>query len=170
MEISYEDLDRDYGQLCKDLTARFGTEFEIESTGGGCWALVATLENGYLVVITNGNGIDGLTPRAEMEGWAIAIQDGGDEKVRLVAPDPKGLLLITGEDLDAEELGELVQRAIRALTFKPGTQVRHRRWPEAGAGTIDVFPAVDTDGDTHTDLAEVTWPEGFEIEDLVDLI
>lgn len=165
-----EELDQQYGQLCKDLTTRLGIDIEVISTGGGFYALAATLESGHLMLVTNGNGIDGLGCRSQMEGWAVTIQDGGDERVRLLAPDPKGLLILIDEEDDAQELGDLIQRAIRTLTFKPGTPVRHRRWPQAAAGTIAEFPAVDPDGQGHTDLAEVHWPEGIEIEDIADLV
>lgn len=164
-----DDLHRDYDQLAKDLTARFGTEFTIDSTGGGFYALAASIEGGYLL-ITNGNGNDGLEDRQQMEGWAVGVHIDGEQKVYLRRPDPRGLMLIIDDDELAKEMGDTIGQALRAVTFKPGTKVRHRRWD--AVGTIEAFPAVDPeDGFRHIDMAEVTWSaDHFEVEDLYDLI
>jgi hypothetical protein len=79
-----------YGPVCAVLSQRFGATFEFTTTGGNCTALVATLEGGYRVLITDGGDMIGsLTPLSQRdgsEGFVIGVYPldadgcwGGDE-------------------------------------------------------------------------------------------
>jgi antitoxin (DNA-binding transcriptional repressor) of toxin-antitoxin stability system len=58
-----------YGPVCAVLSQRFGATFEFTTTGGNCTALVATLEGGYEVLITDGGDMVGsLTPLSQRDG------------------------------------------------------------------------------------------------------
>ena len=104
----HDDLIRDYRSVCERLTERFGTAFEISSTGGGCYAIAATLETGDLVLVTDANDAT-LNPLTETGGFGVGIYaetEEGNEQVVYVA-DP---------DAACDEIAPLLARAIRERT------------------------------------------------------
>jgi hypothetical protein len=72
-----DDAHYGYGPVCAVLSQRFGATFEFTTTGGNCTALVATLEGGYRVLITDGGDMVGsLTPLSQRDGsdgFAIGV-------------------------------------------------------------------------------------------------
>lgn len=68
-----------YAPLLQELSTEFGTTFTVETTGGGCMAIMATLE-GYGLIITDAE--DTLSPMREREtartdghpcGYAVGV-------------------------------------------------------------------------------------------------
>lgn len=103
--MSFQDnLIHDYQSTCERLTERFGSTFQIASTGGGCYAITATLE-GDLVLITDA-GDATLNPLTQTEGFGIGIYaetEKGNEQVAYVAD----------ADATCEQIPDLLMRAIR---------------------------------------------------------
>jgi hypothetical protein len=106
-----------YGPVCAVLSQRFGATFEFTTTGGNCTALVATLEGGYEVLITDGGDMVGsLTPLSQrdgLEGFAVGVYPldadgcwGGDEPPGWV-DDPAAVV---------GTLPDLVLRALQMAT------------------------------------------------------
>ena len=50
---AYNEQDFGFAEICAALSDRFGTRFELENTGGNCVTLVAKLEGGIEVLITD---------------------------------------------------------------------------------------------------------------------
>jgi hypothetical protein len=100
-----DDLIRDYRSVCERLSERFGSAFEIASTGGGCYAIAAALETGDLVLITDASDAT-LNPSAETDGFGVGVYaetEQGNEQVVYVA----------NADATCDEIPDLLERAIR---------------------------------------------------------
>ena len=100
-----DDLIRDYHGVCERLTERFGSKFEIASTGGGCYAIAATLETGELILITDAADAT-LNPLDETDGFGVGIYaetEEGNEQVAYVAD----------ADATSDAIPDLLARAIR---------------------------------------------------------
>ena len=83
-----------YRDLIAALTAEFGTAFRVYNTGGGCMALEATVENGYLLVTDAEDTLSPMSERIEAQasgvcyGYAVGIYrttDDSDENVAYVS-------------------------------------------------------------------------------------
>lgn len=83
-----------YSDLTAALTAEFGTPFYITSTGGGCMAVEAILENGYLLITDAQDILSPMDERIEVQksgvcyGYAVGIYrttDSSDDNVAFVA-------------------------------------------------------------------------------------
>ena len=83
-----------YRWLTAALTAEFGTEFYVTSTGGGCMAVEAILENGYLLITDAEDTLSSMVDRMEAQkrgrgyGYAVGIYRTtrtGDDNVAFVA-------------------------------------------------------------------------------------
>lgn len=78
----YAHMDRyeaGYRDLIDALTAEFGTPFCVYHTGGGCMALEATVENGYLLITDAQDTLSLMSERIEAQasgvcyGYAVGI-------------------------------------------------------------------------------------------------
>ena len=83
-----------YRDLTEALTAEFGTEFYVTSTGGGCMAVEAILENGYLLITDAEDTLSSTDERIKAQnrgcgyGYAVGIYRTtrtGDDNVAFVA-------------------------------------------------------------------------------------
>lgn len=108
-----------YGDFLSGIEARFGLNFTVEDTGGGCLLVQARLEDGSWIVISDWDA--GLTPlrrRRELEGegitsgWNVSIYaDDGDSW-----PDHSTWLAsVRDEAATVDELHILIELALSAL-------------------------------------------------------
>ena len=102
-----------YRGLIAALTTEFGTPFCVYHTGGGCMALEATVENGYLLITDAEDTLSPMSERIEAQaagvcyGYAVGIyrtSGGGDENIAYVN-DPNA---VTSADVIA-----LTHRALK---------------------------------------------------------
>ena len=108
-----------YGDFLSDIEARFGLNFTVEDTGGGCLLMQARLEDGSWIVISDWDaGLNPLRRRRELEGegttigWNVSIYaDDGDSW-----PDHSTWLASVRHETNAvDELTVLIEMALAAL-------------------------------------------------------
>ena len=113
-----------YGDSLSDIETRFGLNFTVEDTGGGCLLMQARLEDGSWIVISDWDA--GLIPqrrRRELEGqgttigWNVSIYaDDGDSW-----PDHSTWLAsVRHETAAVDELPVLIEMAVSALRDPDG--------------------------------------------------
>jgi hypothetical protein len=138
----------DYGTVLSVLSLEFGTPFELTSTGGGCYALCAKLENGDLVIITSADDAT-LNPVASRGGYGVGIyaETGqGDEQVVYLA-DP---LMHADPETDlGDRIGDLVAvviwQRLCGLANRCTECGAHIADPHAPGCTLDSAPDSEQD-------------------------
>lgn len=97
-----------YRDLIAALTTEFGTPFRVYHTGGGCMALEATVENGYLLITDAEDTLSPMSERIEAQasgvryGYAVGIYNEGGDTIAYVSDSN----IVTNADVTA-----LVHRA-----------------------------------------------------------
>jgi len=118
-----DEQDFGYAEICTELAERFGTTFEVENTGGNCVTIVAKLEGGIQVLITDCEGT--LSPiEWHLDGRSAGFYVG----LHPAEPDTEGddvvdqLAYAYSETAPptAEAIGDLVQEALENATIQPG--------------------------------------------------
>lgn len=83
--------EKGYRDLIAALTAEFGTPFRVYHTGGGCMALEATVENGYLLVTDAEDTLSPMDERIEAQnqgvrfGYAVGIYSNDGDTIAYVS-------------------------------------------------------------------------------------
>lgn len=109
-----------YREIIAALTTEFGTPFCVYHTGGGCMALEATVENGYLLITDAEDTLSPMDERIEAQasdvrfGYAVGIYDKDGETIAYVSDSN----VVTTEDLTA-----LVHRAFDVAATGGGTVI-----------------------------------------------
>ncbi len=110
----YSEEDFGFAEICAVLSERFGTRFKLHNTGGNCVTLVAQLEGGIQVLITDCVGT--LSPfqwhlDGRAAGFFIGVYraglDTGGEHIDL--PDRFAYTYSETAPPTAEAIGDLVQ-------------------------------------------------------------
>lgn len=109
----FERYEAGYRGLIAALTGEFGTPFCVYHTGGGCMALEATVENGYLLITDAEDTLSPMSERIEAQasgvcyGYAVGVYrtSGGDDENIAYVTDPNA---VTSADVIA-----LTHRALK---------------------------------------------------------
>jgi hypothetical protein len=106
-----------FAEVCAALSDRFGTSFELQNTGGNCVTLVAKLEGGIDVLITDCE--ETLSPAAwHLDGRATGFYVGvhraelDTDSVYVDLPDRFAYACSETAPPTAEAIGDLVQEAL----------------------------------------------------------
>ena len=97
-----------YRDLIAALTVEFGTPFCVYHTGGGCMALEATVENGYLLITDAEDTLSPMSERTEAQaagvcyGYGVGIYNEDGDTIAYVSDSN----VVTSADVTA-----LVHRA-----------------------------------------------------------
>jgi hypothetical protein len=117
-----------YTAICTALGDRFGTRFWVQNTGGSCMTMMARLEGGFALVITDCE--DTLSPvgwhlEGSAKGFYVGVYrttqdaDGTDADV----PDQFASAYSETAEPTAEAIGDLICAALKNAAIHPG-QVR----------------------------------------------
>lgn len=107
-----------YREIIAALTKEFGTPFCVYHTGGGCMALQATVENGYLLITDAEDTLSPMDERIEAQasdvrfGYAVGIYNNDGDTIAYVSDSN----VVTADDLTA-----LVHRAFDVAATGGGT-------------------------------------------------
>jgi hypothetical protein len=117
MVNGYTGEDFGFAEICAVLFERFGTRFELQHTGGNCVTLVAQLEGGIQVLITDCVGT--LSPiQWHLDGRAAGFFIGvyrsevGTDGEHVDLPDRFAYACSESAPPTAEAIGDLVQEAL----------------------------------------------------------
>ena len=116
----FERYEEGYREIIAALTTEFGTPFCVYHTGGGCMALEATVENGYLLVTDAEDTLSLMSERINAQdqgvryGYAVGIYDHDGDTVAYVSDSN----VVTTADLTA-----LVHRAFDVAATGGGTVI-----------------------------------------------
>jgi hypothetical protein len=116
----FDRYEKGYREIIDALTTEFGTPFCVYHTGGGCMALEATVENGYLLVTDAEDTLSPMNERIEAQnqgvcfGYAVGIYDHDGDTVAYVSDSN----VVTTADLTA-----LVHRAFDVAATGGGTVI-----------------------------------------------
>jgi hypothetical protein len=111
-----------FADVCAALSAHFGTRFELQNPGGNCVTLVAKLESGFEVLITDCE--DMLSPmRSHLDGSAFGFYVGvyrvdadGDY---IDSPGRYGCAYSETAPPTARAIADLVEAAIQHMRSQP---------------------------------------------------
>lgn len=112
-----DDEDFSFAEICALLSKRFGTRFALQNTGGTCVTLMAQLEGGIQVLITDCVGT--LSPiQWHLDGRAAGFFVGvyrselGSDGEQVDLPDRFAYACSETAPPTAEAIGDLVQEAL----------------------------------------------------------
>ena len=112
-----------FAEVCAALSDRFGTSFELQNTGGNCVTLMARLECGIELLITDCVGT--LSPfRWHLDGRAAGFFVGvyrselDADGVYVALPDQFAYAYSETAPPTAEAIGDLVQEALENATIQ----------------------------------------------------
>jgi hypothetical protein len=112
-----------FAEVCAALSGRFGTRFGLVNTGGNCVTLVAKLEGGIELLITDCVGT--LSPfRWHLDGRAAGFFVGvyrselGTNGEHIGLPDRFAYACSETAPPTAEAIGDLVQEALENATIQ----------------------------------------------------
>jgi hypothetical protein len=112
-----------FAEVCAALSDRFGTSFELQNTGGNCITLMARLECGIELLITDCVGT--LSPfRWHLDGRAAGFFVGvdrselGTNREHIDLPDRFVYACSKTAPPTAEAIGDLVQEALENATIQ----------------------------------------------------
>jgi hypothetical protein len=112
-----------FAEVCAALSDRFGTSFELQNTGGNCVTLMAKLECGIELLITDCVGT--LSPfRWHLDGRAAGFFVGvyrselGTNGEHIDLPDRFAYACSETAPPTAEAIGDLVQEALEDATIQ----------------------------------------------------
>jgi hypothetical protein len=121
--------DEDFGfaEICAVLSERFGTQFELQHTGGNCVTIVAQLEGGIQVLITD--CVSTLSPiQWHLDGRAAGFFIGvyrsevGTDGEHVDLPDRFAYACSETAPPTAEAIGDLVQEALEDARYQTDEQ------------------------------------------------
>jgi hypothetical protein len=114
-----------FAEVCAALSDRFGTSFELENTGGNCVTLMAKLEGGIELLITDCE--DTLSPvkwhlDGRAAGFYISVYRAelDADGAYVDFPDQFAYAYSETAPPTAEAIGDLVQEALENATIQPG--------------------------------------------------
>src|SRR5271157_122517 len=120
---AYNEQDFGFAEICAALSDRFGTSFELQNTGGNCVTLMARLECGIELLITDCVGT--LSPfRWHLDGRAAGFFVGvyrselGTNGEHIDLPDRFAYAYSETAPPTAEAIGDLVQEALENATVQ----------------------------------------------------
>jgi hypothetical protein len=118
-----DDEDCGFAEICAVLCERFGTRFKLQNTGGNCVTIVAQLQGGMQVLITDCVGT--LSPiQGHLDGRAAGFFVGvyrselGTDGEHIDLPDRFAYACSETAPPTAEAIGDLVQEALENATIQ----------------------------------------------------
>ena len=122
---AYNEQDFGFAEICAALSDRFGTSFELQNTGGNCVTLMAKLECGIELLITDCVGT--LSPVAwHLDGRAAGFFIGvyrsalGTDGEHIDLPDRFTYACSETAPPTAEAIGDLVEEALENARVERG--------------------------------------------------
>ena len=119
-----------FAEVCAALSDRFGTSFELQNTGGNCVTLMAKLEGGIQVLVTDCVGT--LSPiQWHFDGRAAGFFVGvyrpalGTNGEHIDLPDRFAYACSETAPPTAEAIGDLVQEALEDARVEPDQERQH---------------------------------------------
>lgn len=111
-----------YAEICAALSARFGTRFEVQNAGGNCLTLVATLEGGIELLITDCENT--LSPVAwhrdgRAAGFYVGVSHAIQNAEAAHLPDEFAYAYAESAEPTAEVIGDLICAALKNAANQP---------------------------------------------------
>jgi hypothetical protein len=151
-----DDEDFGFAEICAVLSERFRTRFKLQNSGGDCVTLVAHLEGGIELLITDCE--ETLSPAAwHLDGRAAGFYVGvhraelDTDSVYVDLPDQFAYTCSETAPPTAEAIGDLVQEALENATIqflhdqiaKGGRRHAEEQYQDLGV-QYHVLPALDS--------------------------
>ncbi len=121
----YTEEDLGFAEICAVLSERFGTRFALQNAGGNCVTLMAHLEGGIKVLITDCVGT--LSPiQWHLDGHAAGFfvgvyhREPGTDGEQVDLPDRFAYACSETAPPTAEAIGDLVQEALESARVERG--------------------------------------------------